>query len=134
MMTPEQFGWVELIRDGKVDISISYYGGWKCDITGKCIYCEDDNIFSDRKNDLLSKIKIHGIDWDKSKEPEEDDVNVFAGTFVDADTTTVLRGELVLKNGDVHSIIDDSYVRKSPFDMMSRVKEYEEYFNDNLNF
>jgi len=130
-MKSKQFALIYLIENGVAGVKPSYYGGYvpvgqpkvdKCDCSGKWITV--------RRELYLHNIKTIGVNWDKTKAPENGDYSIFVGTECDSESRENLTGTLYLNDGTKQEWTADAIEVTNVFDMMERVSEATAIFNE----
>lgn len=120
-----KFVWAYMIEKGHVtNGEWSYYGsGWEYpEPVAKMTWTRQ----SKYTEDLRSKIREVGIDWEKTSIPIAEQQSCFNGTFAESDEVEALIGDLVLKNGERYKIGTNS----SESRFSSYLQNLQHLFND----
>lgn len=127
-MEAKKFAWIYLIEHGDAGFEQSYYGGlslkdqrvahlhksdWKWDSASKI------------KEFYLNEIKRIGVDWAKTREPQNNEISLFTDTFHDSERKEIIEGELILNNGLKQSWFADKLEIANVFEMMAAVSEFQ---------
>lgn len=127
IMNAKKFAWVYLIKNGYAGCKLDYYGGWELiDEQAKAIFASDPlsfNVYTRINEHYIKQIAIHGVNWEKTKEPESDITYEFNGTFNDPSKTEIINGKLVLNNGIVQSWAAPNIEVANVFEMMANIDE-----------
>lgn len=141
-MNSKMFAWLYLVKHGQCGTH-SYYGGF--DYDGTVIDRMQKVLLGEWKYDMwgmrshekirtfaLGEIKMYGVDWDKSEDPQSDYASQFVGTDAPSERKEVLRGRLVLKNGYTQFWEAEDVLGENVFTMMAEihntVDEFQEIF------
>ena len=137
IMNAKKFAWLYLIKNGYAGCKHGYYGGWELiDEEAKVIFASDRsfNVYTKINDHYVKQIAIHGVNWEKTKEPQSDITYEFNGTFNDAGKTEIINGKLVLNNGIVQRWVAPNIEVANVFEMMANIdesiKQYKIIFGD----
>lgn len=120
IMNAKKFAWVYLIQNGYAGCKFNYYGGWEIiDEEAKAIFASDRsfNVYTKINDHYVKQIAIHGVNWEKTKEPQSDI------TYDDGNKTEIINGKLVLNNGIVQHWVAPNIEVANVFEMMANVDE-----------
>jgi len=121
-MDSKKFAWLYLVEHGFAGVKHSYYGGFK------------RNWFITAKSEYLSLIKKIGVDWNKTDAPTSDLVSEFNGTFEDEGQKEIMKGTLILKDGQKIEWVADRIEIRNVFDIMANVEnqivKFQEVFEE----
>lgn len=92
--------WAWLLKTGYMNARPSYYGGIEF-VNKDCLGVSTQGVraFSEYKPKLIDAIKVIGIDWDKTRDPELDYSYEFDGTDADSRRVQIVTGKIFLPNG-----------------------------------
>lgn len=126
IMNAKKFAWLYLIENGYAGCKPGYYGGWEIlDEEARVIFDSDRSfkVYTKIKDHYVKQIAIHGVNWEKTKEPQSDITYEFNGTFNDPSKTEIINGKLVLNNGIVQRWVAPNIEVTNVFEMMANIDE-----------
>jgi len=134
-MDSKKFAWLYLVEHGFAGVKHSYYGGFKPnDLKMFSKYKKSWNWFITAKSEYLSLIKKIGVDWNKTDAPTSDLVSEFNGTFEDEGQKEIMKGTLILKDGQKIEWVADRIEIRNVFDIMANVEnqivKFQEVFEE----